>query len=1532
MTRQLVAVAVLISSFFILNSPLAQAAGVVQLPATGQTVSYAAGDDGALQMGEAWQTTRFTDNGDQTMTDTLTNLVWSKDGNAPGPAACGPSLAKTWQGALDYVACLNSNSYLGKSDWRLPNRKELMSLVNRGQASSAAWLNSQGFSGVQGSIYWSSSTYAVSTDYAWYVGMSNGHVDFFGKVYGSYVWPVRGGQWSLDSLVLYGSFSFGSKNVGSSGTPSMVTLHNTGVTSQTVSAISITGANANQFSIAPGGPTPCASLAPTLAAGAKCTLNLGFAPTSSGAKTANLTIGANAQTLNIPITGTGITTIFGTVHDLSTGSPLVGATVAITSGATITTDAAGSFIFNPPPALGTYTVTFSKTGYGSQTKTGVTTTATAGANLAIGLTPSGGLQIISPSLLPPAETGTAYSNPIKITGGGGPYTFTLANGTSLPPGLAINPSLGFITGTPTAANTYSFDIGVTDSFGFAAESSFSISITAPLTISTASPLSRGTVGSAYSKAIIAAGGDTIYTFSASGLPPGLSISPAGVISGTPTTAGAYTAAVTVDDNGGRSFTKSLALNVDNPLSIGTTALNASTVGSAFSQTLAPVGGLAPYTWSITTGSLPPGLAMTSAGVISGTPLISGGALAIITVRDSYNRSANRTFTMDVANVATTTTVVPLAILTSVIPNAYIGMPYNETIRTSGGAAPLSFSLGATVLPAGLNFNTVTGVISGTSSASQLVTISVTVTDSSATPQIITRNLTVRSTGTYVTITTPAILPTVRTGGAINQIMLAGAGGSTPYTWGIVGGKLPDGLTLDSATGSINGTPTTTGNFSFTVRLTDNLGATTAATGANLDKTFFIKVTGPMSITTTSIPDGGLNTPYYATIIASGGLPPYSWSGTLPAGLTLNTYGYISGTPTTAAATSHTLTVTDSDTPSRSVQQIYNLKIANQLDIVETALPNGVRNQAYSTIVRSQYGTPPFTWTLVSSTLPTPLVLTSNNSYATISGIPDTAGTYTFNLAVTDSANPALQVIRPYTVIIAPDMQITTTGLKGSISGVPYSDTVVVTGGFSPYHFDISGGALPTGLAIDPDTGVISGTTTLTSGQSATFTVRVTDSGAIPAEATKAFTITGMDALAITTSVLPGATQKLAYTTSITGSGGVGAYNWTVSAGTLPTGVTLGATTGILSGTPALCGSFPITVKLTDSAPAPTITQKAFTLAVTCANNYVISGNAGVSGATVSLSGGTTATTSSEVGGAFSFGSLVNGSYTVTPSKTGYSFTPSLRAITISNLDVTLAAFVANDIELPTISVFSIPGTSATLAEAVTITAGDNAGVSGYYLSENGTTPTAAAAGWSAGKPTTFTFAARGPRTLYLWVKDVAGNISARSSATTTIEYQLTVIMAGTGGGSINSSPVGIAMTSGSQNATYAPNTSVLLTQIPDSTSFFNGWSGVCTNLTGNCSVTMTGDKTTTATYTAAPKAKIGTAPYTSLNGAYLAAVNGAEIWALDTELVESLTINKTLTLIGGYNLTYTGRTGSTVLHGTLTIGTGNLTVDGVEIR
>jgi len=179
----------------------------VLIPKTGQTVSRDANamqaDDGALQAGQAWPSPRFRDGGDGTTTDRLTGLIWSTDADVmasrdptfDGDATAGDGNV-TWQHARDYVAKLNAEAYLGHSDWRLPNIRELRSLSNYGAGDISEWLDGQGFANVYPYAYWSSTTWRSSPDQAWYFWLWSGHIAPVAKTmatinYGK-VWPVRG--------------------------------------------------------------------------------------------------------------------------------------------------------------------------------------------------------------------------------------------------------------------------------------------------------------------------------------------------------------------------------------------------------------------------------------------------------------------------------------------------------------------------------------------------------------------------------------------------------------------------------------------------------------------------------------------------------------------------------------------------------------------------------------------------------------------------------------------------------------------------------------------------------------------------------------------------------------------------------------------------------------------------------------------------------------------------------------------------------------------------------------------------------------------------------------------------------------------------------------------------------------------------------------------------------------------------------------------------------------------------------------------
>lgn len=265
--------------------------------------------------------------------------------------------------------------------------------------------------------------------------------------------------------------------------------------------------------------------------------------------------------------------------------------------------------------------------------------------------------------------------------------------------------------------------------------------------------------------------------------------------------------------------------------------------------------------------------------------------------------------------------------------------------------------------------------------------------------------------------------------------------------------------------------------------------------------------GPLTITTTSLPDGTVNQPYATTLGASGGVTSYTWSVTpaLPANLTFNsTTSAITGTPAGQGTTSHTFRLQDSSSPVQTVQTSLSLEV-NAARIPPTIttgpptgppLPIGVVNQQYSaTTLQATGGTPPLRWDpVVQPALPNGLMWDAVTH--TISGIPlaGSEGRTSHTFTVRDSGNPILTASKALSLdIIArrpPDITTTSASLRpdGSVSE-PYSRTLVATGGAPPFTWRFSG-ALPTGVTLNPNTGVISGTPSAAG--TFNFTPQVTD--------------------------------------------------------------------------------------------------------------------------------------------------------------------------------------------------------------------------------------------------------------------------------------------------------------------------------------------------------------------------------------------------------------------------------------------------------
>ncbi len=317
--------------------------------------------------------------------------------------------------------------------------------------------------------------------------------------------------------------------------------------------------------------------------------------------------------------------------------------------------------------------------------------------------------------------------------------------------------------------------------------------------------------------------------------------------------GSGTCTIAVDQPGDPSYNPatqvSQSFTVNPALSISTITLPSGTTGIAYSQTIAPTGGTAPITFAISTGTIPTGLTLTTAGVLSGTPPATGTFTFDVVATDAVGATAIQSYTVNVTDsmVFTTTT----------LPASTINIPYSQTITATGGMSPLTYAVTAGSLPAGVSLSS-SGLLTGTPTASGTFNFTVTATDTLLNTANQPLSIIINPAVAIIIST----LPTGTVGIFYNQ-NIATSGGTAPTSISLMTGTIPTGLTLTTA-GVLSGTPTSNGSFSFTVEALDSVGAIAS-------QTYTVIIAPPVTYTVTSSVSGvgGSITPPSASVTSGG---------------------------------------------------------------------------------------------------------------------------------------------------------------------------------------------------------------------------------------------------------------------------------------------------------------------------------------------------------------------------------------------------------------------------------------------------------------------------------------------------------------------------------------------------------------------------------------------------------------------------------------------------------------------------------------
>jgi len=535
--------------------------------------------------------------------------------------------------------------------------------------------------------------------------------------------------------------------------------------------------------------------------------NIVGTPTAEGFYPVTLTAtnGAGTDTEVLQLTITRVPSINGTLtNGTLTATGVVGAPFTYTASSAgfpapiITIDAAGS------AQLAAFGLTFngtSITGTPNQPGTiAVTFTSTniVGVDTKQLLITINNVQITS-ALVAGGTVNQAFAYTITATGGANVFT-----ASNLPAGLSITGAS--ITGTPFLAGQTSVPISASNGVGTANATLVIAISTIPGAPAISSPLSvNGVLGNNFLYKITATNSPT--SFNATGLPPGLAISTTdGFITGTPTATGSFPVIISATNSiGTGSATLVIAISQSSGSPAITSPLTATGVqGNPFTYQITSIG----TNLTFAASGLPTGLSLdTVTGLISGTPTVAGANIPVTLNVTNPQGAASATLLITILSQSPQISS-PLNV------GSPVGSPFSYTI-TATGSLPITYGLVGS-LPAGLTFNAATATISGTPTAEGVTTVTLTASNAFPPPDSETLTITV---GPRAPIITSALTATGSTQVPFSYQIVAT--GSTPITFGA--SSLPPGLSVNTSTGLISGTPTTVGQFTTTITATNSIG-------------------------------------------------------------------------------------------------------------------------------------------------------------------------------------------------------------------------------------------------------------------------------------------------------------------------------------------------------------------------------------------------------------------------------------------------------------------------------------------------------------------------------------------------------------------------------------------------------------------------------------------------------------------------------------------------------------------------------------